>query len=142
MGDTSSPSIRRVVETALYVVDLDRAAAFYRDVLGLRVLTSGARMVALDAGEATLLLLFHRGATAGGAEIPGGFIPGHDGAGPAHVAFAVDAADLPAWERRLAGHRVDIESRVAWGRGGRSLYLRDPDGHSIELVTPGTWATY
>ncbi|HWQ03343.1 MAG TPA: glyoxalase, partial [Candidatus Nitrosotenuis sp.] len=26
--------------------------------------------------------------------------------------------------------------------GGRSIYFRDPDGHSLELVTPGVWPNY
>lgn len=26
--------------------------------------------------------------------------------------------------------------------GGESVYVRDPDGHSVELVTPGLWAIY
>jgi catechol 2,3-dioxygenase-like lactoylglutathione lyase family enzyme len=134
--------IRRVVETALYVDDMDRAVAFYRDVLGLRVMGPGERLTAIDAGAGTVLLLFLRGATASGFDFPGGRIPPHDGAGPAHLALGVDAADLDAWERHLAAHGVEIESRTRWNRGGRSLYFRDPDGHSVELVTPGTWETY
>jgi catechol 2,3-dioxygenase-like lactoylglutathione lyase family enzyme len=136
------PPIRRVVETALYCDDLERATAFYRDVLGLRVLDAGARLVSIDAGGATLLLLFRRGATTTGFEFPGGRIPPHDGAGPAHLAFAVDADDLDAWERALVARGIEVESRTQWTRGGRSLYFRDPDGHSVELVTPGTWPTY
>jgi len=137
------PSIRRVAETALYVDDLARAAAFYRDVLGLVPLNlDGGRLVALDAGGATVLLLFRRGLTAEGLRFEGGWIPPHDGQGPAHVAFAVDSAELPAWLERLGMHGVAIESRVRWARGGESVYVRDPDGHSVELVTPGTWATY
>jgi len=137
------PAIRRVLETALYVDDVPRARAFYLEVLGLKPLgQDGPRLVALDAGGASVLLLFKRGATAGGLEFPGGRIPPHDGAGPAHVAFAVDADQLAAWERRLAEHGVEIESRARWSRGGQSLYFRDPDGHSVELATPGTWATY
>lgn len=136
------PAITRLLETALYVDDMDRATGFYRDVLGLRVLDASPRLVAMDAGASTLLLLFRRGATLGGAAIPGGWIPPHNGEGPAHVAFAVDAADLPSWERRLADLDIAIESRVRWNRGGQSIYFRDPDGHSVELVTPGTWDTY
>jgi catechol 2,3-dioxygenase-like lactoylglutathione lyase family enzyme len=87
-------------------------------------------------------LLFHRGATASGADTPSGWIPPHDGHGPIHVAFAIGRDDLPAWEKVLALQGVTIESRVRWNRGGESIYFRDPDGHSVELATPGVWATY
>ena len=134
--------VGRVVETALYVDDMERAVAFYRDVLGMRPLGVGARLTPMDAGAGTVLLLFRRGATAAGLEFPGGRIPPHDGAGPLHVAFAIGAGDVETWETRLQGLGITVESRVQWERGGRSLYLRDPDGHSVELVTPGTWETY
>jgi catechol 2,3-dioxygenase-like lactoylglutathione lyase family enzyme len=136
------PPITHLLETALYVDDTDRATGFYRNVLGLRVLDASPRLVAMDAGASTLLLLFRRGATLDGVATPGGWIPPHNGEGPAHVAFAVDAADLPSWEARLTDHGIGIESRVRWTGGGQSIYVRDPDGHSVELVTPGTWATY
>lgn len=135
-------AVQRVVETALYVDDMARAVAFYRDVLGLRPMGVGERLTPMDAGGASVLLLFRRGATAQGLSFPGGSIPPHDGAGPLHVAFGVDVAELDDWEQRLTGAGVAIESRVGWDRGGRSLYFRDPDGHSVELVTPGTWETY
>jgi catechol 2,3-dioxygenase-like lactoylglutathione lyase family enzyme len=137
-----APAIRGVVETALYVEDMNRAVAFYRDALGLTPMSVGGRLSAFDAGGATVLLLFHRGATREGFRWPGGWIPPHDGSGPLHVAFAVEAGELEAWETALAARGVAIESRVTWERGGRSLYLRDPDGHSVELVTAGTWANY
>ncbi len=136
------PSIRRVLETSLYCDDLAATARFYREVLGLPVHFNDARLVALDAGGATVLLLFARGESRTGAQSSGGTIPGHDASGPAHVAFAVDADELDAWESRLATAKVAIESRVGWDRGGRSIYFRDPEGHSVELVTPGVWPTY
>jgi catechol 2,3-dioxygenase-like lactoylglutathione lyase family enzyme len=74
--------------------------------------------------------------------LPGGTIPPHDGSGSIHVGFAVDTADLPAWEARLTEQGVEILSRVTWPRGGRSIYFRDPDGHLLELLTPGVWSTY
>lgn len=132
----------RVLETALYVDDPAAVAAFYRDVFGFGVLDEGSRLTALDAGQGTVLLVFRRGDTVDGARTPGGFIPPHDGRGPVHLAFAVDASELSVWEARLAQHGVSIESRVHWPRGGQSLYFRDPAGHSVELATPGTWATY
>ncbi len=74
--------------------------------------------------------------------LPGGTIPPHDGRGPLHIPFAIDAADLAAWEERLGSHGVAIEGRTAWPRGGQSHYIRDPDGHLLEFATPGLWATY
>ena len=69
-------------------------------------------------------------------------MPPHGGQGVQHVAFAIAATSLEAWQAHLVASGVAIESRVGWPRGGTSLYVRDPDGHSIELVTPGLWAIY
>ena len=49
---------------------------------------------------------------------------------------------IPAWEARLEAEGVPVEGRMTWGRGGQSLYFRDPDGHLGELATPGVWAIY
>jgi catechol 2,3-dioxygenase-like lactoylglutathione lyase family enzyme len=136
------PVITRILETALYVDDLDAVVAFYRDVLGLRVLETGTRLVSIDAGQATVLLLFRRGATVSGLDTSGGRIPPHDGRGPVHLAFAIASEALDAWVLRLQERGVEIESRVRWDRGGQSIYFRDPAGHSVELATPGTWAVY
>ena len=136
------PPIAHILETALYVDDLDRAKTFYRDVIGLPVLLDGPRLVAFDASAGTVLLLFRSGATRDGVRFAAGFIPPHDGSGPVHMAFAISAESLPSWEAHLEAHGIAIDGRMTWELGGRSLYFRDPDGHSIELATPGTWATY
>src|SRR5215471_1399718 len=127
--DANAPHLDRVLETCLYVDDLDRAARFYEDVLGLAVLTSDSRFRAYDVGGASVLLLFRRGATLETVRMSGGTIPPHDGHGPLHVAFAVAAEALPQWEERLNARGVAIEGRTAWSRGGHSIYFRDPDGH-------------
>ena len=137
-----APDTHGVVETGVYVEDLDRALAFYAEVLGLRPLFSDRRMAAMDAGGNSLLLLFLRGAAAEGIRTEGLYIPPHDGHGPVHFALAVGKESLEAWRTRLLDKGVAIESEVEWSRGGRSLYFRDPDGHSVELVTPGTWEVY
>jgi catechol 2,3-dioxygenase-like lactoylglutathione lyase family enzyme len=136
------PKLNRVLETALYVDDLDRAAAFYEVVLGLRRLTDDSRIKAYDVAGRSVLLLFRSGSTLETAHLPGGTIPPHDGSGALHIAFAIDAEDLAGWEKRLAEHGVVIEGRTRWQRGGESIYFRDPDGHLLELATPGLWATY
>jgi catechol 2,3-dioxygenase-like lactoylglutathione lyase family enzyme len=135
-------ALDRVLETCLYVDDLARAAHFYEDVLGLKRLTSDSRFHAYDVGSKSVLLLFQRGATLKTVHMPGGTIPPHDGHGPLHVAFAIAAAELPQWEARLGAHGIAVEGRTRWSRGGDSIYFRDPDGHLLELATPGLWATY
>jgi catechol 2,3-dioxygenase-like lactoylglutathione lyase family enzyme len=136
------PLVQRLLETALYCDDLPRALGFYRDLLGLATMFADDRLAAIDAGRGTVLLLFRRGASASGVPLRDGRIPAHDGAGPVHVAFAVEAAELPGLEARLAARGVAIESRIRWSGGGESLYCRDPDGHSVEFATPGVWPTY
>ena len=34
---------------------------------------------------------------------------------------------------------IAVEGRTTWSRGGISIYFRDPDGHLVELATPGLW---
>jgi catechol-2,3-dioxygenase len=134
--------LERVIETCLYVDDLERASRFYEQVLELTVLTSDSRFRAYDVGGTSVLLLFRRGATLETVHMPGGTIPPHDGHGPLHMAFAIAADSLPQWEQRLHERGIDIEGRTDWSRGGHSLYFRDPDGHLLELATPGLWAIY
>jgi catechol 2,3-dioxygenase-like lactoylglutathione lyase family enzyme len=136
------PKLDRVLETCLYVDDLDRAARFYEQVLELKALTSDARFRAYDVGGKSVLLLFRRGFTLETVRMPGGTIPPHDGHGPLHMALAIAADELAAWEQRLAEHGIAIEGRTDWSRGGQSIDVRDPDGHLLELATPGLWATY
>lgn len=135
------PKLDRVLETSLYVDDLDRAAAFYADVFELPSLYADDRLRAFAIGP-TVLLLFRRGASRETMTMPGGSIPPHDGSGPLHVAFAIAADELTRWEERLLERGIPIEGRTDWRRGGRSIYFRDPDGHLLELATPGLWRNY
>lgn len=128
------PRLSRVLETCLYAADLGAAAEFYAEVLGLPVVSRVAeRHAFFRAGEA-MFLLFRPEATESSTEVPP-----HGAYGPGHVAFAVQEGDLPGWRRHLQERGIPIEREVAWPRGGRSLYLRDPAGNSVELATPEIW---
>ena len=142
MSDPGRPRIRRILETALDCDDLPRSAAFYRALFTTEPMVTSDRLVAIDAGEGTVLLLFQRGLSKEPVELPGGLVPAHDAGGPGHLAFAIDAAQIGNWEARLRELGIAIESRVTWERGGVSLYFRDPDGRSVELATPGVWPSY
>jgi catechol 2,3-dioxygenase-like lactoylglutathione lyase family enzyme len=136
------PQLTGVLETSLYVADLGRSTRFYQDLFGLEVLAADDRFCALSVTGRQVLLLFAKGKSDAPSVLPGGVIPPHDGGGRLHLAFAVAAAELPAWKDRLREKGVAVEGAVTWLRGGRSLYFRDPDGHLIELATPGVWAIY
>jgi catechol 2,3-dioxygenase-like lactoylglutathione lyase family enzyme len=136
------PALSGILETALHVADLERSARFYEEVMGLERLEGDARFRAYSVAGRDVLLLFRQGGTLEPLELPGGVIPPHDGSGRLHLAFAVEAVELPAWEERLKLHGVAIESRVRWPRGGVSLFFRDPNENLLELATRGTWAIY
>lgn len=135
----SAPPVRGILETALYVADLARSAAFYRDIVGLTPMLETPRLVALDAGRGSTLLLFQSGATSDDLVEASGLIPGHEGSGRLHMAFAIAADRLDDWRAHLAAHGIALAGEAKWSRGGISLYIRDPDGHAIEFATPGLW---
>ena len=128
------PTLDRVLETCLYAEDLAPAAACYEAVLGL---APGSRVEGRHAFfrvGAAMLLLFQPEMTTRSSEVPP-----HGAFGAGHVAFAVPEADLIAWRARFAAGGVALEKEVEWPGGGRSLYVRDPAGNSVELATPGIW---
>ena len=138
----SRPPLQGMLEFGLYVQDVSRASAFYQRLFGFPVLVSHERIAALDVEGQQVLLLFKHGASSEPMNMPGGVLPPHDGKGTSHVAFAIQESDVEPWEQWLHEQDVEVESEIEWERGGQSLYFRDPDGHLLELVTPGVWETY
>ncbi len=128
IGRKMPPQLNGVLETALYVDDIPRSVRFYETLLGLTLIDSSERLCAMGVAGRQLLLLCKKGASGD-----------HDGSGNLHLAFAIAAPELEAWESWLAANGVDIESRRTWPRGGRSIYFRDPDRHLLEIATPGVW---
>jgi catechol 2,3-dioxygenase-like lactoylglutathione lyase family enzyme len=137
--DHAGPRISGILETALYVDNLERSRLFYQALMGFACFMLDKRMCALGVPGRGVLLLFERHGSKDPSETPLGTIPAHDGMGTLHLAFAIPADELEVWQAHLARHGIAVESRITWARGGTSLYFRDPDGHSLEVATPGLW---
>jgi catechol 2,3-dioxygenase-like lactoylglutathione lyase family enzyme len=131
-----------IVETALHVQDMPRSMAFYDRLFGFPKMVHDDRFCAYNAGGHSVFLLFKKGGTLEPIHLPGGTIPPHNGSGRMHMAFAIPADSPESWVLRLQECGVAIESTVKWEEGGTSFYFRDPDGHLIELATPGIWPNY
>lgn len=109
----------------LHVADAESALAWYRDVLGLEGLRvdewrrGEVPFVSVRVDAATIIDLLEGGAPDGALD---------------HLALVVEDVDL---DELAASGTVDVVEGPAsrWGAcgTGRSLYVRDPDGHVIEL---------
>jgi catechol 2,3-dioxygenase-like lactoylglutathione lyase family enzyme len=135
----SPPLIEGLLETSLYARDLQRTAAFYRDLFRFKALVDSPRLVAFDVGGRNVLLVFRAGSTEDDVVDTRGTIPGHNGGGRPHLALSIAAEDLDAWRKQLCERSVEVVGEYRWPRGGVSLYFRDPDDALVELATPGLW---
>lgn len=121
----------------LRIVDKDRMIAFYRDVLGCPVdwdrpelglthIRAGTSLIDLVTVDGKLGRL-------------GGAAPGAEGRNLDHFALAVRPFDEAAIRAHLASHGVAIiEEGERYGAegDGTSLYIRDPEGNTVELKGP------
>lgn len=124
-----------LLEAAIYGDDIAALERFYVDVFGLEpIARTEGRNVVLRAGRSAVILFDPAASTA-----PGGMFPPHGTSGAGHIAFVVPDDDLPRWRTHFEAQNVRIEREVEWPEGGRSLYVRDPAGNSIELAPPSLW---
>ena len=139
------PKLGQIVETILYTSDLPAMLAFYQDVLGLEPFISMPAVAGFELPNHSLLLLFDRSTTTVDKIRESGTIPKHGcptGLGQ-HIAFACDGEDeLKEWEAHFEEKGVGIVGRINWERGGRSVYIKDVEGHVLEIMTKGVWSVY
>ena len=117
-SDENKARVLGLNHITLAVRDVDRAVAFYRDLLGLRLRAVWDDGAYLDAGDLWLCL-------------------SKDGAARArphpdytHIAFSVAPEAFDALAERVAARaKIWRQNRSE----GRSLYMLDPDGHRLEL---------
>ncbi|WOO41609.1 VOC family protein [Rubellicoccus peritrichatus] len=128
--------IESVLETCLYVDDIDAAETFYGEILGLEFYSKEAdKFVFFRVGPAMLLIFIPEASAAGDHELPN-----HGAKGVQHIAFSVLEEELDEWHSHLEAQEIDIEQDHTWPNGKRSLYFRDPAGNSIELASITIWS--
>jgi catechol-2,3-dioxygenase len=122
--------VQRLNHAVLYVRDVDRSVAFYREALGFRVVTSMPGRAAFLQAEGSTndhdLGLFAVGAQATDSPAGRGTV------GLYHLAWEVDTLDEL---RRIAGVLTERGSLVGASDHGstKALYARDPDGIEFEV---------
>lgn len=138
----SAPPVGGILETSVYVDDLERASLFYERLLGQQPMLRQERLHAFAIAPGETLLLFPRAISVHDSITPFGLVPGHGAAGRTHFALRIGLEDYEAWRGWLAHLGLAVTGEVHWPQGGRSLYFDDPDGNVVEVATPGLWPNY
>lgn len=122
--------------TILYVRDVGRSLAFYESAFGLqrRFLHESGLYGELETGNTTLAFAAESLAE---SNLPGGFQPADPTRPPAASEIGLATADVPqAYERALRAGAVSAATPKTKPWGQMVAYVRDPDGHLVELCTP------
>jgi catechol 2,3-dioxygenase len=127
MAKAIHPDVR-IGHVHLKVADLERALAFYRDVLGFELTQRyGNQAAFLSAGG------YHHHIGLNTWESAGGSRPPHGSTGLYHVAIAYPTrAELADALRRVLRAGIHLEGASDHGVS-EAIYLRDPDGNGVEL---------
>ena len=120
----------KYLHTMVRVGDVEQSLRFYRDALGLELLSRKD----YPQGRYTLLFLAAPGDSSAQVELTHNWDPEAYAGGRnfGHLAYEVD--DIYATCRRLMDHGVTINRPP---RDGRMAFVRSPDGISIELLQKG-----
>jgi catechol 2,3-dioxygenase-like lactoylglutathione lyase family enzyme len=139
------PKLGQVVETVLYTTSVPKLAEWYGTTLDIRPFAYSPNFAAFSLPNNTILLLFDRRTSIEAKTIPGGSIPAHgaENTQGQHIAFGCDGIEgLDEWEAHLKAQGVELEGRMTWERGGKSIFFRDLEGHLLEIMTKGVWQVY
>jgi catechol 2,3-dioxygenase-like lactoylglutathione lyase family enzyme len=109
----------QLAELAIFTDNVEAATEFYERLLGTAPAHRAAGIAIFKVGDAEVLI--HQRYEAGPGDLPC----------ENHVAFAVADVDESVTELEARGLSVEIPAQdYEWGR---SAYLRDPDGHLLEI---------
>jgi len=134
---TAPVQVAALDHLVLRVADLERASAFYRDVLGCAVEKWQPEfgLLQLRAGSALIDLVALDGLL--GRE--GGAGPAREGRNLDHFCLRLERFDEAALRAHLAAHGIHAgpAARRYGAEGyGASIYIQDPDGNTVELKAP------
>ncbi len=134
MNQANPINIALIDHVVLRVNDLDKMVKFYCDVLGCKLERGPGKflLAQLRAGQSLIDLVDADGPVGK----KGGDSPDHSAPNMDHVCLRVDPWDNEAIQAHLESHNVDagpIGTRSGAGGTGPSLYLRDPEGNTVEL---------
>ncbi|MEX0323184.1 MAG: VOC family protein [Puniceicoccaceae bacterium] len=124
----------RIFETVLYAKDLVAAKAFYGDILGMQLIRESELFLTFRISYSVLLIFDADASSAAGRSVPA-----HGAKGEGHIAFAASDKEIDEWQAHFEANGVEIEQIVEWSEGGRSLYVRDPAGNSVEFAPSTLW---
>ncbi|MFN3404486.1 MAG: VOC family protein [Cytophagaceae bacterium] len=123
-----------IKETCLYVKDLNATEAFYRDKLGLQVIARAENRHVFFRAGTSVLLCFNPEMTEKETELPPHFATGN-----IHMAFEVPGEQYVSWKNFIQDNGIEVIYEKTWRNNVKSFYFKDPDGHVLEIVTPGLW---
>jgi catechol 2,3-dioxygenase-like lactoylglutathione lyase family enzyme len=128
-------NILKIKETCLYVSDLAQVLPFYRDVLGLPLISYVPGKHLFFRAGASVLLLFNPEDSREKISPPP-----HYGGGAQHFAFEVHRSDYKKTKEEIQSKGIDIIDSVPWQHGMESFYFKDPAGNILEVVPDaGIW---
>ena len=126
--------IKSISELALWVDDVERATAFYRNVLGFTLEdVDPGRNAFLRSGD-FLLVLFNPADP--GTVLANEYLARTGGprGGVYHAAFRVEPAELDSFATEIKDKGLAVKGPVEFATGRRSYFFEDPDAHYIELT--------
>ena len=117
-----------------YIVDdVDRAIAFYTELLDFKLMMHPAPTFAmLSRGDLRLVLSAPGGGPGGGQDMPDGQLPKPGG----WNRFSLEVADLTVMVERLRSKGAHFRNDIVSGVGGKQILLEDPSGNPVELFEP------
>jgi catechol 2,3-dioxygenase-like lactoylglutathione lyase family enzyme len=132
-------TIKGIDHVVIRAADLERAVAFYRDVLGCKVerVREELGLVHMRAG-ATLIDLISVEGTLGRM---GGRAPEREGRNMDHLCLRIEPFEEESLRAHLCAHGVEaggVQMNYGSEGNGPSIYISDPEGNVVELKGPAT----